>query len=86
MNAAIRAVTRIGHSKGFNVVGFERGWDGILANNFKKLTPRSVGGIVQLGGTILRTFTCPAFAKPEFKKLKTKNKKKNKIKNLKIHN
>jgi 6-phosphofructokinase 1 len=61
MNAAIRAVTRIGHAKGFQVVGFERGWDGLLSNTCKKLTPRSVGGIIQLGGTILHTLRCPSF-------------------------
>lgn len=61
MNAAIRAVTRIGHAKGFQVIGFERGWDGLLTNTFKKLTPRSVGGIIQLGGTILHTLRCPIF-------------------------
>ncbi len=64
MNAAIRAVTRVGHSMGFQIIGFERGWDGLLNNNFKKLTPRSVGGIIQLGGTILHTFRCPAFEQP----------------------
>lgn len=61
MNAAIRAVTRVGHSMGFQVIGFERGWDGLLTNCFKKLTPRSVGGIIQTGGTILHTLRCPAF-------------------------
>ncbi len=61
MNAAIRAVTRIGHAKGFQVIGFERGWDGLLTNSFKRLTPRSVGGIIQLGGTILHTLRCPSF-------------------------
>ena len=61
MNAAIRAVTRIGHAKGFQVIGFERGWDGLLTNTFRKLTPRSVGGIIQLGGTILHTLRCPGF-------------------------
>jgi 6-phosphofructokinase 1 len=61
MNAAIRAVTRIGHAKGFQVVGFERGWDGLLTNSFRKLTPSSVGGIIQLGGTILHTLRCPSF-------------------------
>lgn len=64
MNAAIRAVTRVGHSMGFQVIGFERGWDGLLTNTFKKLTPRSVGGIIQLGGTILHTLRCPAFEQP----------------------
>ena len=61
MNAAIRAVTRVACSRGFGVVGFERGWDGLLTNTFRKLTPRSVGGIIQLGGTVLHTLRCPAF-------------------------
>jgi 6-phosphofructokinase 1 len=65
MNAAIRAVTRVGYSKSCCVIGFERGWDGLLTNCFKKLTPRSVGGIIQLGGTILHTLRCPAFEEPE---------------------
>lgn len=61
MNAAIRAVTRIAHSKNLQVVGFERGWEGLLTNTCKKLTPRSVGGIIQLGGTMLHTIRCPEF-------------------------
>jgi 6-phosphofructokinase 1 len=65
MNAAIRAVTRIAHSKGRQIIGFERGWDGLLTNTFKKLTPRSVGGIIQLGGTMLHTLRCPGFEKEE---------------------
>ena len=63
MNAAIRAITRIAHANGFQVLGFERGWDGLLTNNFKRLTPRSVGGIIQLGGTMLHTLRCPNFEK-----------------------
>jgi 6-phosphofructokinase 1 len=63
MNAAIRAVTRIAHSKGRQVLGFERGWDGLLTNTFKRLTPRSVGGIIQSGGTMLHTLRCLNFEK-----------------------
>ena len=37
MNAAIRAVTRIGHAMGFQIIGFERGWGGLLNNNFKEI-------------------------------------------------
>ena len=65
MNAAIRAITRIAHSKGFQVLGFERGWEGLIRNTFVPLTPRSVGGIIQLGGTILHTTRCPEFRKKE---------------------
>jgi 6-phosphofructokinase 1 len=69
MNAAIRALTRVGHSKGFNVLGFERGWDGLLSNVFKRLGPRNVGGIIQQGGTVLHTLRCPAFEHLENQKI-----------------
>ncbi|MGB9676958.1 MAG: ATP-dependent 6-phosphofructokinase [Candidatus Bathyarchaeales archaeon] len=65
MNAAIRAVTRIAHSENLQVLGFERGWEGLLTNTFVRLTPRSVGGIIQLGGTILRTSRCLKFKRKE---------------------
>ena len=65
MNAAIRAIVRIACSKNFEVLGFEKGWEGLLTNTFRRLTPRSVGGIIQLGGTILRTSRCPEFRKKE---------------------
>lgn len=65
MNAAIRAVTRIAYSKDVHVLGFERGWEGLLENSFRALTPRSVGGIIQLGGTILRTSRCLEFKTPK---------------------
>jgi len=61
MNAAIRAVVRIGYSQNLQVLGFEKGWEGLLTNSFKRLTPRSVGGIIQLGGTVLHTSRCPEF-------------------------
>lgn len=65
MNAAIRAVTRISHAKGFQVLGFQRGWDGLLSNSCIKLTPRDVGGIIQLGGTMLHTLRCKRFEEKE---------------------
>ncbi len=69
MNAAIRAATRVACSKNFEVIGFERGWAGLLTNSFKRLTPRTVGGIIHLGGTILHTIRCPEFEKTEGIKL-----------------
>ncbi|MEM3760531.1 MAG: ATP-dependent 6-phosphofructokinase [Candidatus Bathyarchaeia archaeon] len=65
MNAAIRAIVRIAYANNLRVFGFERGWEGLLTNTFAELTPRSVGGIIQLGGTILRTSRCPQFRKRE---------------------
>ena len=65
MNATIRAVTRVAHSKGLDVLGFERGWEGLITNRFRMLTPRNVGGILHIGGTILRTSRSPGFRKHE---------------------
>jgi 6-phosphofructokinase 1 len=65
MNAAIRAVTRVAYSQGSEVIGFEKGWEGLLTNRFRKLTRRNVGGILHLGGTILRTSRSPQFRKME---------------------
>ena len=65
MNATIRAVTRVAHSKDLQVLGFEHGWHGLISNTFRKLTPRNVGGIIQLGGTILHTKRSPEFQTQE---------------------
>ncbi|MBC7129767.1 ATP-dependent 6-phosphofructokinase, partial [Candidatus Bathyarchaeota archaeon] len=42
-----------------------RGWEGLIKNRFRRLDPRSVGGIIQTGGTILLTSRCPEFRTPE---------------------
>lgn len=55
MNAAIRAVVRLAQNQGIRVLGFEKGWEGLVNSRFTELTPRSVSGIIQVGGTILHT-------------------------------
>jgi 6-phosphofructokinase 1 len=57
MNAAIRAITRYALDKGVEVVGIHEGWQGVVegGENFEPFHWRSVGGILQLGGTILGT-------------------------------
>ena len=46
MNAAIRAVVRTAVSENIEILGFERGYAGILANDYKILDARKVGGII----------------------------------------
>src|SRR5690349_7518628 len=55
MNAAIRAVVRAGIAQRLEVVGVTRGFAGLLAADFRSMTPSSVSGIISQGGTILRT-------------------------------
>ena len=61
MNAAIRAIVRVASTRNLEVMGFQRGWEGLMKNYSRPLTPRSVGGILQLGGTVLHTVRCPEF-------------------------
>ncbi len=65
MNAAIRAITRIACTKNLQVLGFENGWNGLITNTFRSLTPHSVIGILHTGGTILRTSRSLKFRKEE---------------------
>src|ERR1700746_268391 len=61
MNAAIRAVVRTGLHFGYEIVGINEGFRGLLAANFRTLSARDVGGIIQQGGTILGSARCPEF-------------------------
>jgi 6-phosphofructokinase 1 len=61
MNPAIRAVVRDGIEAGLEVVGFLRGYVGLIDNNFKVLNSNDVSGIIQRGGTILLTSRCEEF-------------------------
>ena len=65
MNAAIRAVTRAAIYNGHEVIGFRRGFEGLLEGDVIPLTVSSVGGIIHRGGTILRTARSERFKKPE---------------------
>ena len=61
MNAAIRAVVRRGIATGWEVCGVKHGYSGLIAGNISVLGNRDVGGIMQLGGTILGSARCPEF-------------------------
>jgi len=65
MNAAIRAVVRAALAQGWEVWGIRRGYAGLLAGEARPLGARDVGGIIQLGGTILGSARCPEFKTPE---------------------
>lgn len=58
MNAAIRAIVRAGISNGIEVVGFMRGYEGLINNDHIKLDSKSVSEIIQKGGTILLSARC----------------------------
>jgi 6-phosphofructokinase 1 len=65
MNPGIRAVVRAGLAQGYRVVGIEDGYEGMLHGKFREMGPRDVGGILQRGGTILRTARSMEFKTPQ---------------------
>ena len=61
MNAAIRAIVRVGLHRDCRILGVYGGFEGLISGDLQELDSRSVGNIIQRGGTILQTARCPAF-------------------------
>jgi 6-phosphofructokinase 1 len=68
MNAAVRAVTRAAIYNGLEVYGIMRGYEGMIQGEIKRLEAQDVSGIIQKGGTILKTARSAKFRTPEGRK------------------
>lgn len=82
MNAAIRSVVRYAAGKKVEVMGVFRGWWGLVNEELKVLDHRSVSGIVNQGGTVLKTARCAEFKTPEGQKRAFETIQKNSIEGL----
>jgi 6-phosphofructokinase 1 len=65
VNAALRAAVRTAISQGAEVYGIMRGYDGLIDGNLRHLDRRSVSGIINLGGTILKSARSERFMTEE---------------------
>ncbi len=65
MNAAVRSVVRSAISKGMNVKGIYRGYNGLIEGDIEDLDIRSVSDIIHRGGTFLYTARSPRFKTEE---------------------
>lgn len=61
MNAAIRSVVRSGNISGFEILGVQSGFQGLIEGDLHLLDSRSVANIIQCGGTMLKTSRCDKF-------------------------
>lgn len=68
MNAAIRAVVRACTYYKKECYGIMRGYEGMIEGDLVKLGARSVGNILQRGGTILKSARSSEFRTPEGRK------------------
>ncbi|WNQ09757.1 6-phosphofructokinase [Paenibacillus aurantius] len=65
MNAAVRAVVRSALFHNLEVYAVQRGYYGLIHDDIRKMDLRSVGDIIQRGGTILQTARCKEMITPE---------------------
>ncbi len=65
MNAALRGVVRAAIINGCRPVAIPNGYTGLLAGAYQEMDLRSVGNIIQRGGTIIGTARCPEFFREE---------------------
>ena len=73
MNAALRAVVRTAIYYKKEVFGIMRGYEGMIDGEIVELEARSVGNILQRGGTILQTARSKEFRTPEGRSIAFQN-------------
>jgi len=76
MNAAIRAITRKGLHHGFEIFGVEKGFQGLINGTFLPMSLESVAGILDQGGTILKTARSEKFRTEDGQAIALENVKK----------
>lgn len=79
MNAAIRAITRTGLKHNLEVFGIRRGYQGMIEGDIVHLQSGDVSGIIQLGGTIIKTARSKEFETAEGRKKAFEQLQKHKI-------
>jgi 6-phosphofructokinase 1 len=84
MNAAIRAVVRVALHQGVEVWGIYSGYAGMYQDKMEKLTSRSVGSMMQRGGTFLGTARCEEFKTLEGRQQAAENLKRRGIEGVAI--
>ena len=73
MNAAIRAIVRTSLNKNISIIGFKNGYDGIIERDYVAFDKRSVGNIIQRGGSILHTSRSSRFMKMKYRQVAKDN-------------
>jgi 6-phosphofructokinase 1 len=75
-------VVRAGLASDIEVVGIQKGYQGVLDGNFQILTTKSVSGKLQLGGTFLQSARCREMLEPAGQDAAAENLKRNGIAGL----
>ena len=75
MNAAVRAVVRAALDQGIEIYAIYEGYQGMVdgGKSIRKMDWDSVGGILQLGGTVIGSARCQAFRTREGRRTAVRN-------------
>ncbi len=84
MNPAIRAVVRTALGLDMDVFGINRGYRGLTENDMFQMDSRNVSGIIDVGGTILKSIRFPEFKEKATREKAYKNLKDNAIEGLAV--
>jgi 6-phosphofructokinase 1 len=76
MNAAVRAVIRSAGYFGYDILGIRFGYKGLMESDFVKLQSSDASGIIQRGGTILKSARSEEFREKEGRNRAAENLKK----------
>ncbi len=58
MNATVRAVVRAGMSSGLEIIGIQKGFQGLIDRLYETMTTKLVSNVLQRGGTFLQSARC----------------------------
>ena len=82
MNAAIRAAARTAVANDIEMIGYHKGFAGLLKNDYQVLDTRAVSGVLQRGGTFLQSARSPEFRTEEGRRKALDNLMKERVEGL----
>jgi 6-phosphofructokinase 1 len=82
MNAAIRAAARTAVANDIEMIGYHKGYAGLLKNDYQVLDTRAVSGVLQRGGTFLQSARSQEFRTEEGRRKALDNLMKERVEGL----
>ncbi|MDA8414575.1 MAG: 6-phosphofructokinase [Desulfobacteraceae bacterium] len=82
MNAAIRAAARTAVANDIEMIGYHKGYAGLLKNDYQILDTRAVSGVLQRGGTFLQSARSQEFRSEEGRRKALDNLMKERVEGL----
>jgi 6-phosphofructokinase 1 len=73
MNAAVRAIVRAGLAANIEVIGIQKGFQGLIDRHYELLSTKSVSNVLQRGGTFLQSARCKEMREPAGQRLAAEN-------------